>query len=1574
MKSFVKRLLPSQRPPTHHFRASIKSARTLTYETLQPRQLLALVDVPVGDLNSGIAVSDDATGAGYFFYSAQDVHERFENISADNADHLIATRLDGIQWQYNDNTQWVDFEPVFTDRLLSSVNFDSDRVSQSIGLLTSGVSHSTNNNDLYFVANSFGGSQNEGEFEVLGTTFQLNDIPEEVSEFDRYQSFVNLNSLGLAALVFESDFQRFPNLAIFDDSGAPLLSWRVQLLPYLGYTDLYEQFRLDEAWDSSHNLSLLSEMPEAYSSPYFESETHTNYLALAGENTLTPLVSQRVSLGDIDTDVTALYVEANENRATEWTRPRDLAFNPANPFSGLGDIHPDGFSFVTSNSQVFTIDESVSEEAWNGIVDPGDGFVVTDEILASNETIDSRIGQLGFAALNFQSSRQRFPASAIYSDAGQPLLSWRVSVLPFLGHQKLFDQFNLDEPWDSPHNLSLLPMMPRTFAVDGIETGFTTYLAVTGPDTMFPDDDLRGIGFADIDDGSGDTILFVKADDDRAVQWTRPLDLPFDAANPRAGLGGTDDGGFHAVTADGESLFVENSISDLDVASLLQRNDLRTIDQDVFPARTVSNNLSQIGLASLNFESGNQRFPTQAITAEDGTPLLSWRVAILPFLQQNNLYQQFNLDEPWDSPNNIALLPLMPRIYAVDGIADGMTTILGIAGEEGLLAQGDRGVTFGQIVDGSSNTALYVQADSEFATQWTKPQDIDFDPSNPANGVGNATASGFHAVFADGSVHFIPRTTSDETIGFILQRDDGELIDQSILLTQQSRFQETNQKLNDLRQIALAQLNRESAFMRFTQRAIFADDGTPLLSWRVALLPFLEQQNLYDQFNLDEPWDSPNNIALISLMPNIFAHPEVANGQTVYQIVVGEETGFLPDDRRGLTFEDLRDGSSNTIMVVETAPENAVVWTQPEDVNFDPNDPKAGLGHGLLDGFGISFFNGSTRFISNSISDNAFANLVNRDDGEVINSDTLLFSNEGTVVQQPVFGTEGDDVINVNLGPNEITIDVNGVATVVPAGDFDDLFFDALGNDTLNLVLEADDNQISLGPDLLSIEGSVNVLAEGFKTVSINGTNRSGNSAIIIGSDGDDILRGGADSATLTVGDSVLQVMGISEVTVNAGGGDDQATLTDSDGDDQYFAAPMTARLTMGNRSILANGFENTTVRSVNGGTDRASLRDSSGDDLLSASPEVTFLRGDGFRNAVVGFSNVLAIASDGNDAANFQDSAGDDFYYATPDLAFFQGTEFRNQANGFDSTFAQSLTGNDRSTLRGSAGDETFIGSPTSGRLAGEDVIHVARGFNIINAVGLGGNDRAFLSDSANDDRFFASPDIALLSGDSFRNIARGFGLVSAAASEGDDIATLQGSTGDDQFYSTPQLATLTGSGYRNFANGFLRVNAVGNGGNDIAQMVGSAGDDVFFGSSISSQFSGDGFSNQASGFAEVYSFGGGGNDFSSLQDSAGDDTMIANANSTSMFGDGYVVSVSQFATYNVFARNGGFDIAFISDSRSDDFFTAEGSQASLKTTRSRYTAFNFEQVVARSLNGGTDYLRSGEIDFRLVQTGNWR
>src|SRR5690606_10896708 len=103
-------------------------------------------------------------------------------------------------------------------------------------------------------------------------------------------------------------------------------------------------------------------------------------------------------------------------------------------------------------------------------------------------------------------------------DDGTPLLSWRVHILPFLGEQSLYDQFHLDEPWDSPHNTRLIARMPEVYRCPGAdrdEGGTTTYLVPRGEGTIFPG--ARGVPPEEITDGTSNTLLVVDADPARAV-------------------------------------------------------------------------------------------------------------------------------------------------------------------------------------------------------------------------------------------------------------------------------------------------------------------------------------------------------------------------------------------------------------------------------------------------------------------------------------------------------------------------------------------------------------------------------------------------------------------------------------------------------------------------------------------------------------------------------------------------------------------------------------------------------------------------------------------------------------------------------------------------------------------------------------------------------------------------------------------------------------------------------------------------------------------------------------------------
>ena len=108
------------------------------------------------------------------------------------------------------------------------------------------------------------------------------------------------------------------------------------------------------------------------------------------------------------------------------------------------------------------------------------------------------------------------------------------------------------------------------------------------------------------------------------------------------------------------------------------------------------------------------------------------------------------------------------------------------------------------------------------------------------------------------------------------------------------------QCVNNLKQIGLAMHNYLSAENFFPPAAITDAKGRPLLSWRVAILPYIEQGSLYSQFHLDEPWDSDHNLALVSRMPRTYAcpsNPQLGTGKTSYQVVVGKKTIFGADNR-----------------------------------------------------------------------------------------------------------------------------------------------------------------------------------------------------------------------------------------------------------------------------------------------------------------------------------------------------------------------------------------------------------------------------------------------------------------------------------------------------------------------------------------------------------------------------------------------------------------------------------------------------------------------------------------------------
>jgi hypothetical protein len=187
---------------------------------------------------------------------------------------------------------------------------------------------------------------------------------------------------------------------------------------------------------------------------------------------------------------------------------------------------------------------------------------------------------------------------------------------------------------------------------------------------------------------------------------------------------------------------------------------------------------------------------------------------------------------------------------------------------------------------------------------------------------------------------------------------------------------------NNLKHLLLALHNYHDTYGHFPTD-VRDKEGKPLLSWRVQILPFIEQDDLYKQFKLDEPWDSEHNKKLIKSMPKVLRSPrqaEAIKDRTTYLAPLGK--GLMWDEPKGLKITQIADGTSNTIALVEADDERAVVWTKPEDITIDPKKPIAGLLGHYGEGFYVALADGSVRFVKKSIDPAILWGLFTRSGGE----------------------------------------------------------------------------------------------------------------------------------------------------------------------------------------------------------------------------------------------------------------------------------------------------------------------------------------------------------------------------------------------------------------------------------------------------------------------------------------------------------------------------------------------------------------------------------------------------------------
>lgn len=198
------------------------------------------------------------------------------------------------------------------------------------------------------------------------------------------------------------------------------------------------------------------------------------------------------------------------------------------------------------------------------------------------------------------------------------------------------------------------------------------------------------------------------------------------------------------------------------------------------------NNLKQIMLAIHNFHDAHGRMPAD-IKDKNGKAILSWRVEILPFIEQQALYNQFKLDQPWDSRANKEASQTIVKAFqsprdktSIDTDGYGVTNYLGVAGKGGMFEAGVK-ITLATITDGTSNTIALVE--SAKAAPWAKPADFELDLEQPLPNFLFPGQSTYGIALGDGSVGRVNPSQSDmKDVKAMMTRNGGEVVEAGAVL------------------------------------------------------------------------------------------------------------------------------------------------------------------------------------------------------------------------------------------------------------------------------------------------------------------------------------------------------------------------------------------------------------------------------------------------------------------------------------------------------------------------------------------------------------------------------------------------------------------------------------------------------------------------------------------------------------------------------------------------------------------------------------------------------------------------
>ncbi len=199
---------------------------------------------------------------------------------------------------------------------------------------------------------------------------------------------------------------------------------------------------------------------------------------------------------------------------------------------------------------------------------------------------------------------------------------------------------------------------------------------------------------------------------------------------------------------------------------------------------------------------------------------------------------------------------------------------------------------------------------------------------------------------------------------------------------------------NRMREIATALLHYESVRGEFPPAVVTDENGKPMHSWRVLIMPYMERKDVYDAYDFDEPWDGPNNRKLAEKVNLEFFHcPSTErsddDGTTDYVLVVGPEAIFDVGKSVSQSFLAEHDGADSTIMLIETK-NSGIHWMEPRDLTIDEavkSISPGGQGTNHTNSINVAFAGGSVRRLSTDATPETFRALLTAAGGETLDED-----------------------------------------------------------------------------------------------------------------------------------------------------------------------------------------------------------------------------------------------------------------------------------------------------------------------------------------------------------------------------------------------------------------------------------------------------------------------------------------------------------------------------------------------------------------------------------------------------------